>query len=80
MRQYRRPANRDAQLLGGEVGEGQDNALAKVAEAEVTAKSMKGQATSSEAAKVCPEDQQVDLDAIARMASEGGLSSQNGNR
>ena len=43
----------------------------KVPESQPRARSS-SQATSSEAGKVCAEDAQADLDAIGRMASEGG--------
>ena len=72
MTPYRRPANWDAHFSGGQVWGVQENTAGKVAKAEVTAKAGEVQATSSEAGKVCAEDAQDDLDAIARMASEGG--------
>lgn len=74
MTPYRRPANWDAHLPGGQVRGVQENTAAKVAEAEATAKAGELQATSSEARKASAEDAQADLDAIARMASEGGPS------
>ena len=69
---YRKPANWAAHLSGGQVWGVQENTAAKVAMAEVTTKAGEVQATSSEAGKVCAEDAQDDLDAIARMAYEGG--------
>jgi len=44
----------------------------KVPDGQSRAPGPSSQATSSEAGKVCAEDSQDDLDAIARMASEGG--------
>ena len=44
----------------------------KVPESQSRAPGSSSQATSSEAGKVCAEDAQADLEAIARMASEGG--------
>ncbi len=52
----------------------QENTAAKVAEAEAAAKAGEVQTAPSETGEVCAEDAQADLDAIARMASEGGPS------
>ena len=52
----------------------QENTAAKVAEAEAAAKAGELQAAPCETGEVCAEDAQADLNAIARMASEGGPS------
>lgn len=79
MTPQRKPPDWNANPSGGQVSGVQENTLPTAAKAEMPAKAQAIQATSSEAGKVCVEDDQSDLDAIARMASEGGLSSKNGD-
>ncbi len=52
----------------------QEDTAAKVADVEAAAKAGEVQTAPSETGELCAEDAQADLEAIARMASEGGPS------